>query len=312
MATDIGAEFVAVDWGTTHLRLRLIRAFGSGALELLAETQSRDGIASVAAGEHERVFLAALRGLAGDRESPVRDVYFAGMVTSSLGWVPTPYVSTPCGARELAAGLTTRDVGSLRLHFLPGVRTQDDVLRGEEVEALGLLTDAFGWSETVLVLPGTHSKWIHWRAVRIQDFVTVPTGDLHAGLHQATLLARTLPPAPVAVEGPLLADFDRGVLLAIRLGGLSALFRVRSLPVLDGLNPERASAMLSGILIAGEILERAPRSQGQPILVGGAPALQGLYLRAFGLLEIAACAIAAEASRLASVRGLSILRALRA
>jgi len=311
-------EFVAVDWGSSRLRLRLLSGepLPGG---ILGERTTDEGIGAVEAGRHEAVFLANLERLLGaagrweDFAATGGDVYFAGMITSTLGWVPTPYVTVPAGPSEVLAGRRVERIGRLRLHFLPGIRSADDILRGEEVEtfgicsALGLGLDQAG--ATLLVLPGTHSKWIQVSAGRIQDFSTVLTGDLHAGLHRSTLLARTLPPEPAAVEGDLLGAFDRGVDLAKRDGGLTSLFKARSLPVLEGMAPRAASALLSGILIGGEILERIRGRSPLPTLVGGAARLGDLYLRAFKGLRTAAERVPERLSEYASAEGLRFLRA---
>jgi 2-dehydro-3-deoxygalactonokinase len=311
-----GDEFVAVDWGSTHLRLRLLPGVSG---RPIAEVESAEGIAAVPAGRHREVFLAGLERLlrgAGRWErwsGAGGEVYFAGMITSTLGWIPTPYIEVPAGAREILAGRKTERIGKLALHFLPGLRTADDVLRGEEVEAIGILPGEDGGAPSPviqLVLPGTHSKWIRFRAGRIEHFITVPTGDLHAGLHRATFLARTLPAVPAAVAGPLLEHFDRGIDLARRDGPLAALFKGRSLAVLDGLAPEAASALLSGILIGGEALERLRSSSDAPVLVAGSVALRDLYLRALSRLGFPAEGVPEELSARASAEGLRKLRAL--
>lgn len=309
--------FLAVDWGSTHLRLWLLDDDpGAGALEF----RSDRGIREVKPGEHQGAFLDAIGGLLERGEARERfgkffqsskgstagaavEVYFSGMVTSTLGWVPTPYVKVPAAAGDLISGVKILEVVNTAssffkepvrwiLHFFPGVRTADDVMRGEEVEIFGILPAAESGSEAderVAVLPGTHCKWIRCRGGRILDFVTVPTGDVHAALHRETLLARTLPPQPAPITAELRAFFERGVRAAEAAGPLSSLFKVRALAILDDLQmkPEEGSAFLSGVLIGGEVLERLARPQ-QPeplrLLVGGEPGLRKLYLKAIELL----------------------------
>jgi 2-dehydro-3-deoxygalactonokinase len=323
-------ELVAVDWGSSNLRLRLLagprdsapprpeEAGSRGGPQVIAEHRSAEGVGTVAAGDHQRVFLENLERLlrpAGRWESfgaSGGEVYFAGMVTSSLGWFPTPYLEVPAGEDDLLSGLRAEHLGDLRLHFLPGLRTAVDVMRGEEVEALGIMAAGRAGRDgepAILVLPGTHSKWIRLEEGRIADFTTVPTGDLYAGLHQATLLARTLPPAPAAVEGHLLAGFDRGLELARREGPLSSLFKARSLSLLAGMGPQEASALVSGILIGGEVLERTRNRPPSRTLLAGGPPLQALYLRAFKTLGHSVEPVDPALSARASAEGLWSLAA---
>jgi 2-dehydro-3-deoxygalactonokinase len=314
------AAFVAVDWGSTRLRLWRVDARG---VPGRAHASDR-GIGAVKTGEHRTVFLEALAALldlgaesaaaASTAAADPADVYFAGMATSTLGWFQTPYLRVPVGLDDLRAGMRTERLEEppserfprglrLALHFLPGVRTERDVLRGEEVEVFGLLGgDAPGApaADRVFVLPGTHSKWIRCagdrdagrgeshrivESHRIADFVTVPTGDVLAALHRASVIGRTLPSSPVRVEGALLAAFDEGARAAFDQGPLSTLFKARALAVLDERRwpPESCSAYLSGALIAGELRERRHWTAGATLTIGGDPALAALYRRALGV-----------------------------
>ncbi len=309
-------KFVAVDWGTTRLRLRLLDGDRPHSPPL-AEVASAEGIGALRREEHEAVFLRnldrlleAARSNRGDWTRAGGEVYFAGMITSTLGWFETPYVRAPAGALELLAGRRTETAGGARIHFLPGIRTGEDVLRGEEVEAIGILGVSAEHEERTLVLPGTHSKWIRWSAGKIQDFTTVLTGDLHAALHRATLLARTLPEEPAAIEGAIEVHFLRGVDTARRDGPLSALFKVRALSVLEGLSREAASAFLSGVLIGGEIAERTRSGPPERLLVAGAPRLRGLYLSALARLGIAAEGVPPDRAEMASAEGLRRIRGM--
>jgi 2-dehydro-3-deoxygalactonokinase len=222
------------------------------------------------------------------------------MATSNLGWCATPYVSTPAGPHDLWRHARVEDLRApataslpprrLRLFFFPGRRTAVDVMRGEEVEALGVLEALEGASagseRRLVVLPGTHSKWILCAGGRLLDFVTVPTGDLFAALHRETLLARTLPDGPAAVEGPLRERFDAGLRAAREAGPLSTLFHVRSRAVLEdhGWTPAECSAFLSGVLIGGEVIERWARRGDARVVLAGAEPLRRLYSRAFSVL----------------------------
>ncbi len=306
-------EFVAVDWGSTRLRLRLLEDAGEGPA---AEVERPEGIGAVPRERQADVFLNALDALlAGAGRASARtwagEVWFSGMVTSTLGWMPTPYVRAPAGAGDIVANRRIEGDGLLVLHFLPGVRTEDDILRGEEVEAIGIFGRegaAPPGGRAILVLPGTHSKWIRWEDGRIAGFITAPTGDVHAAIHRAALVGRTLPPEPATVTGELLDAFDRGADLARRDGPLASIFKARSLAVLEDLPPAAASALLSGALIAGEALERTKGDAPAPIVVGGAPALAALYLRALARLGIAASGIPPRVSALASAEGMRVLR----
>ena len=317
-------SFLIVDWGNSRLRSWIVDPDGV----VGAGHESERGIAGMERGDYPRVFRdTAMSVLSGMRSESggegTLDVYFSGMVTSDLGWFSTSYLPLPAGAVELARSLRVEEytdpgcdgLPRMRMRFLPGLRVSGDVLRGEEIEAIGVLEEhpsGEGW----LVLPGTHSKWIRYRDGRLLDFVTVPTGDLHGALHRDSVISRTLPESPVRIEGELWKAFDAGVASARERGGLSSIFRTRSLAVLDAAAwpPSRSSAFLSGALIGGEIAERLRFVKtGQTVLVGGAEMMGEVYMRAFALFDESSARFSrVEGGAPAIVRGVRRLRQIEA
>ena len=86
----------------------------------------------------------------------------SGMIGSRQGWVEAPYCKCPAGFHAIAAALTS--VPGTRLFIVPGlichgVDEVPDVMRGEETQVFGALPEQIG-ARQVLVLPGTHSKWV--------------------------------------------------------------------------------------------------------------------------------------------------------
>ncbi len=74
-------------------------------------------------------------------------------------------------------------------------------MRGEETEIVGLLD--LGLEDELIVMPGTHSKWVRVEGGRIASFETVMTGDVFSALREATILGQLMQgtdPAPQAFE----------------------------------------------------------------------------------------------------------------
>ena len=112
---------------------------------------------------------------------------------------------------------------------MPGLSCEREgipaVIRGEETQALGAL-QLLGLQDGLLVLPGTHSKWVTVKGGRITDFSTAMTGEFYALLRQHSLLARSLPDTDGEVDW---AAFDEGVAMALRGPGLlQTAFSVRT------------------------------------------------------------------------------------
>ena len=142
--------FVNCDWGTTAFRLRLVTL---GALRILAEFRSTSGVAELAAETEtgpraERFQQVLRRGLAelgrtAELELNGVPVVISGMASSSLGWRELPYATLPCRLDGQGLGSAELDpllapTGTHRVRLISGLRSETDVLRGEETEILGL------------------------------------------------------------------------------------------------------------------------------------------------------------------------------
>ncbi len=199
----------------------------------------------------------------------------SGMVGSREGWRETPYVDTPAGIPDLAAGvlaLTGSVFGEICL--VPGVRHEDpaaattDLMRGEETQIAGLLTDLPHDGATVC-LPGTHSKWVRCRDGRIESFRTFLTGEAFALLLRDSLIAGN-----GATPDYGSAAFSRGLELSGHGGGLlNHLFLGRTEMLSGRADAADLPGLISGILIGHEIREAVKTCPEPPVyLVGDSPA----------------------------------------
>jgi len=262
--------WIAVDWGTSHLRAWLMRTDGS----VIARRQSADGMGTL----DPAGFESALQALCGDA-LPV-PVLACGMVGSRQGWAEAPYAAVPCappGAEAATAAPTTQ--AGLSVRILPGVKQVQpaDVMRGEETQIAGYLATNPGF-DGVICLPGTHTKWAHISAGEIVSFRTAMTGEMFALLSGQSVLRHSMG------TGWDDAAFEAGVDQAIsRPEGLAAsLFSLRAEGLLHGLDPDAARARLSGLLIGAELASMRPYWLGQQVALIGAESLVQAYATALG------------------------------
>ena len=169
-----GARFVGVDWGTTNRRVYVVE---DGAV---THTERDDhGVTAVASGGFDAE-IAGLRRRFGDLP-----MLLAGMVGSTAGWQPAPYVPVPAGLDALAANLLWADA---RTAIVPGLSLLDgrraDVMRGEEVQLLGAAAAAMVPADALLVQPGTHCKWVEMERGEVARFTTAMNGELFAMLRR--------------------------------------------------------------------------------------------------------------------------------
>ncbi|MBC7376241.1 MAG: 2-dehydro-3-deoxygalactonokinase, partial [Burkholderiaceae bacterium] len=232
---------LAVDWGTSSLRGALLDHQG----RVMEERTFARGILTVPPGGFSAVFEACF----GDW-TKAGDILclIAGMAGSQQGWMQAPYCSSPAGFDEIASQLTWIQPG--RIAIVPGLRCDNDgipdVMRGEETQVFGAL-QLLGIQDALLVLPGTHSKWVTVQAGQIRNFATFMTGEFYALLRQHSILARTLPDNDDELDQ---AAFDQGVALALNGGSLlQTAFSVRTLWLFERMLSMALPSYLSGVVI---------------------------------------------------------------
>jgi 2-dehydro-3-deoxygalactonokinase len=301
-----GAEsdtFIGVNWGSTNFRAYLIGADGAAIDDYAAPAGvvglDRDGMA------------ATMNELAARWPGRV-PVYASGMIGSNVGWKEVPYAEAPAGCADLAGATVATQIGNVPTHIVPGIacrRSFDgapDILRGEEIELIGLvaLSRADGW----VALPGTHTKWARLERGRVVDFFTSMSGEMFDRLTAQGLLASIV--VGEAVDG---AVFHRGVAVGrarqLSLGTL--LFGARAQVVRGALAKAEAASYIRGVLIGSEI---ADAMAVYPTLGAGAIPLVGnrslcrLYASALGVAGLSSELVE---SRDACLRGFRALHEMR-
>ncbi|MBI4601791.1 MAG: 2-dehydro-3-deoxygalactonokinase, partial [Planctomycetes bacterium] len=306
--------FLSCDWGTSSFRLRLVEA---EPFRVLAEERSQDGAAAVreraeAAGlPAERAFRAALAGAVARLLSAACDrapgggeplpVVVSGMASSSIGWRELPYARVPFPLDGSRVEREELDLDGRRVVLLSGLRTETDVLRGEETEVLGVLSEPRREPlrrGALLVLPGTHSKHVLVEGGRIADFTTYMTGELYCVLSRQSILRHSVdldavvgPGAAGGAAGDEAGDevdtrrdaaFLEGAAAARARPLAAALFSVRTNQLLRGLDPPLNAAYLSGLLVGAEAAAAASAAPaGVPVALCAGRGLARPYRLAF-------------------------------
>jgi 2-dehydro-3-deoxygalactonokinase len=280
---SLDSTFIAVDWGSTNCRAYLIEGGGV--------TASVEGLNGVLRTPDFPAAIASIRERLG--QAPM---LLAGMVGSNRGWVEVPYVPSPAGLHELARAVhrVAPDIG-----IVPGVRTDRDIMRGEEVQAIGAAAAGRVTADARICHPGTHAKWIEMTSGRIVDFRTAMTGELFALVKSHSILAPDLG-GQIEVGSAFLAGVD------VALGEeplLDALFGVRSRLILGHLDQGEAASFTSGLVIGFDAVAHA--SPGGQVELLGDVRLCTLYAAA---LQHVGCATGSTDGSKAFVAGMIAIR----
>ena len=287
---------IAIDWGTTSLRGVLIGTDG----QIADQRALPQGILQVPPGGFATVFEQHF----GDWLALQPDLcLLSGMVGSRQGWQEAAYCPCPANFDALCSQLLWLDSAhGVPVAIVPGmsmapqaqidaVHGVPDVMRGEEIQVIGALR-LMQQSSGLLVLPGTHSKWVVAQDNAITGFKTFMTGELFALLAQHSILGKTLDTKAPLDE----AAFIQGLERARSSDALShLLFGARALSLFNAIDTAQSASYLSGLLIGQELATMQPTA-GTRVALIGAPALLQRYTLALQHAGCTAIALGDEAT----------------
>jgi len=307
------------DWGTSSFRIRLVNTTN---YTVLSEFKSNDGIARtfrkaiMHGNKNIDVYINVLKGgiekISEDIDLRLDKIpiIVSGMASSSIGILDVPYAKLPFrldGSEMSAKGVSGLKQMNNPAVLLSGVRSEDDVMRGEETQLIGLFNSGLltNTGECLFILTGTHSKHIAVSQSSIIGFKTFMTGEIFQTLCSNTILKDSVSTGEaIGFGGDNENAFREGVLRSSDPGLLHNLFLVRTNQLFDKYNKEQNSFFLSGLLIGSELRHISQLNSAHIILCS-----EDKLLRSYGLaLELlekreAIHSITAENLHLATIMG---------
>jgi 2-dehydro-3-deoxygalactonokinase len=267
--------FCVVDWGSSHGRAWFI---SNGVV--VDELNWNEGILNPETGNKQQYLDMKISHKI--FEHNVSTVLAVGMIGSKNGILETHFLSCPVSFEKwISESQDAGTIGSAHLRIFPGVSTKASpknlpgVMRGEEYE---LFSTRGRIEAPVIVLPGTHSKWVWIENGEITNFETYPTGEMFQQWKTSGAISSLLPDSQqISKDG-----FSQGLSLADQSDNVGAtLFSLRASHLLGGLAAENLLGVLSGVLIGSEVRSGLSRSdRPQEIAVVGSGVLADLYERA--------------------------------
>lgn len=283
--------WIAVDWGSSLVRVWAMDAQG----KVVATQQSSQGANRLQNTEYEATLLNLIEPWLENHQSV--PVLIAGMAGSRQGWQEAAYLNLPWSwAKQAQSTFVVTQDSRIRVYLLSGLKQlhPPDVMRGEETQVIGLLTQQPDFNG-VVILPGTHSKWVRLQEGVIQAFHTCMTGELFQLLSEQSMLRHSVTTQTWAAEA-----FDAAFLTALAQPAQLSyrLFSLRAEHLLLDTQPNILGTKLSAYLLALEIA--AMREQGLiqaelPLALIGNSRLGQLYAHSLQLLGIKATRFDGEA-----------------
>ncbi len=274
--------WIALDWGTTHLR-----AWAMDDNRILAHRATADGMANLNTEAFEPALLAHIGDWLTDTPAPI---IACGMVGAKQGWQEAPYQSVyqsvPTTTHAQTIKIKTHD-SRLHVWIAAGLMQENppDVMRGEETQIRGFLCEYPDFNGQI-VLPGTHSKWVRVANGAITGFHTALTGEVFSLISSHSVLKHSMYDRQ---------NWDDAVFLEAAMEAvkhpeslLKNLFQIRAKDLLNG--DKTGQSHLSGALIGTEIGTQigtqTTNQSNQPIIIIGAEGLSNLYARVLDALGI--------------------------
>lgn len=251
-------QFISVDWGTTNFRLRLVDRetedilfdykTDHGILKTYDEFLQQDTLSQT------DYFADHLRKIIVDIPHDISHlpILLSGMASSTIGLRELPYAEFPFS--KTGESLIWENVelnNEMNLILVSGVKSNSGMIRGEEIQAIGLAEFMNHDGRSILVLPGTHSKHMTFENGAFTKLRNYMTGELFDVLSQHSILAKSVEPGKL--DDSLKAQFLRAVNASIE-GELSAnLLSVRANDVIHNMSANQNYYYLSGLVIGAEL-----------------------------------------------------------
>jgi 2-dehydro-3-deoxygalactonokinase len=261
---------LSCDWGTSAFRLRYVEV-DTGILK--AEVTSQLGIASMFTAYQQAItdktliaekridfylsyLLSQIETLSRQVSVTGVPVIISGMASSTIGMKELAYASLPFSLEGTDTGIFQQPSSESFPHellLISGVKSDDDVMRGEETQLIGL-SSSINLQNGVCIFPGTHSKHMYVHGKQMTGFKTFMTGELFQTIASHTILRNSIEKLETDNFDAYASVFETGVLTAANGSNLlHTLFTVRTGELFKKYSKIENYYYLSGLLIGQEL-----------------------------------------------------------
>jgi len=301
------SHFISVDWGTSNFRMRLV---DNADLSVVSEVESDQGAKPLYLKwteqnePREKFFLDFLRekiSTLGEQVGVNTPIIISGMASSTIGMRSLPYAQLPfsCSGKDLHVENIQHSSIQQPVYLVSGVAAEDDVIRGEETQLIGLHNFNPDQKSFLYILPGTHSKHVYVKDHNVVGYDTFMTGEMFEVISKYTILRDSIKSSP-------LTDAHReAFVLGIQSEPsqlLKHLFKIRAKDILSKTSKEENFFFLSGLLI-GQELSSIATDEFDEIILAAQGTLATMYLLGTKSLNIKCSVVDHDSIQNAVVRG---------
>jgi 2-dehydro-3-deoxygalactonokinase len=300
---------ITIDSGTTNSRIRLIENKQNTVIDVIKKPV---GVRNTAIDGNidalKNGIAEGLQEIINRNKLQVNDIQYivaTGMITSNLGLHEVKHIEGPCGLEKFAKASSVQIVESyfnIPCIFVPGMknRVEDypgkllenidsyDVMRGEEVETFGLLHQLGLKGKGMILLPGSHTKFVFVNNGQIESCYSTLCGEILFAVSRNTILSSSL-------NKELITGIEREYLIegyksSKKVGLTRSLYHVRLLHLFDQqMNDNQRSNYFAGAVIASDIhsIQKSNRFEDLNwVVIGGAYPLRKAFVEIFSHMEL--------------------------
>lgn len=282
---------LSCDWGSSSFRLRLLSLQSK---KILAESSNSSGVlyfnqdqSSDKDQKYSNFLEKEIQFIEKEHNYSLNNIPLicSGMISSSKGWIELNYAKLPFSLTGDDLIYKTIKTSLRDITLISGVCDELDIMRGEEMEILGLVNSNLEIpKQCLIILPGTHSKHVYINNGQITKFITYMTGEMFHLLSSHSVLKESVLSDTVNKDILDPSSFQKG-LHDSQKPWLNALFTVRTQHILKKQELHLNHAYLSGLLIGAE-LSSLRETPGIPIIIIASQQLRQPYDNALECLRL--------------------------
>lgn len=264
---------ILIDSGTTNTRIRLLE---EDRTEILDIEKIQVGVRNTAIDGDNRKLKSHLqdgikRILTRNRldTTEIKYIVASGMITSNLGIYEVPHITGPAQIEDFSKEskvIKMKEFFDTTWVFTPGLKNnikspehenldrinEFDIMRGEEVETIGLLEQFDVKGNGVVVLPGSHTKFIFINKEKALEYcLSTLGGETIFAIQRGTILADSLQDDLVKAldENYLTKGFE-----AAKTYGLTrSFYHIRLLQMFSGLTENEIANYFVGSVLHDDL-----------------------------------------------------------
>ncbi|WP_223634626.1 2-dehydro-3-deoxygalactonokinase [Planococcus sp. 4-30] len=291
---------ILIDSGTTNSRLRLVNGNESKVIDQL---KINVGVRNTAIDGHneqlKKSLKQALEEILEKNSLTAKDISYlvaSGMITSDLGVHEVPHITSPAGFGDFAQNSLVIELEEFLLIpciFVPGMKNNTlnfsnplesinefDVMRGEEVETIGLLKQIDVEGNGIMVLPGSHTKYVAVDGQKnLQACLSTLGGEILHAIQKETILSKSL--SPELVETIDVEMLEKGYEASKKHGFTRSFYHIRLLQMFSELDDNQRANYFVGAVICDDIqalMQTTEHNQVDWVIVGGSDPLRKAFV----------------------------------